>query len=86
MGDPICVVEVPLRTPSGKKLVLFACLAGCVLIAGAWTATALTNHKQAGAAASAVVKAPKYTRSVRSVIRSTFFAEQFLSNEKHSYF
>ena len=59
MGDPICVVEVPLRTPSGKKLVLFTCLAGFVVIAGALATSAFTNHKQAGVAASAVVKEPK---------------------------
>ena len=59
MGDPICAVEVPSRIPSGNKLVLFTCLAGCVVIAGAWAATAFTNHKQAGVAASAVVKEPK---------------------------
>jgi hypothetical protein len=59
MGDPICAVEVPLRTPSGKKLVLFTCIAGFVVIAGAWTATAFANHKQAGIAASGVEKRPK---------------------------
>jgi uncharacterized membrane protein len=59
MDDPICAVAVSLRIPSGKKLVLFTCLAGCVVIAGAWGATAFTNHKQAGMAASAVVKEPK---------------------------
>jgi hypothetical protein len=52
-------VEVPLWMPSGKKLVLFTCLTGCVVIAGALAATALANHKQAGAAVSAVAKPAK---------------------------
>jgi hypothetical protein len=59
MGDQKTAVEVPLWMPSGKKLVLFTCLAGCVVIAGALATTALSNHKQAGAAASAVAKPAK---------------------------
>jgi hypothetical protein len=60
MGDDQeCAVEEPLRRPSGKKLVLFTCLAGCVVIAGALATTALANHRQAGAAASAVAKPAK---------------------------
>jgi hypothetical protein len=58
-GDQECAVEEPLRKPSGKKLVLFTCLAGCVIIAGALAATAVANHRQAGAAASAVGKPAK---------------------------
>jgi hypothetical protein len=52
-------VEVSLWMPSGKKLVLFTCLAGCVVIAGALATTALSNHKQAGAAALAGAKPAK---------------------------
>jgi hypothetical protein len=60
MGDDQeCAVEVPLWKPSGKKLVLFTCLAGCVVIAGALAATALAHHRQDGAAASAVAKPAK---------------------------
>ena len=60
MGDDQgCAVEVPLRKPSGSKLVLFTCLAGCVDIAGALAATALTNHRQAKVTAPAVTKPTK---------------------------
>ena len=60
MGDDQkSAVEVPLWMPSGKKLVLFTCLAGCVVIAGALATTALANHRQAGSAAPAVAKPAK---------------------------
>jgi hypothetical protein len=59
MGDQKTAVEVPVWMPSGKRLVLFTCLAGCVVIAGALATTALANHKQAAAAASAVAKPAK---------------------------
>jgi len=59
MGDQKTAVEVPLWMPSGKKLMLFTCLAGCVVIAGALATTAIANHKQAIAAAAAVAKPAK---------------------------
>jgi hypothetical protein len=59
MDHQKCAVAVPSGMPSRKKLVLFTCLAGCVVIAGALATTALANHKQAAAAASAVAKPAK---------------------------
>jgi hypothetical protein len=58
MVDRKSALEIPLWMPSGKKLVLFTCLAGCVVIAGALATTALANHK-AVAAALAVAKPAK---------------------------
>jgi hypothetical protein len=52
MGDQKSAVEVPLWMPSGKKLALFTCLAGCVVIASALATTALANHRQVTAASA----------------------------------